>query len=79
MDLKPFYDYLLIKGYKEETSRNRYLNVLYFLDFIKKEPLEITAQDVYFYYDYLKQKTAQRKHQKPLKHSSILHHIRSID
>ncbi len=79
MDLKPFYDYLLIKGYKEETSRNRYLNVLYFLDFIKKEPSEITAQDVYFYYDYLKQKTAQRKHQKPLKHSSILHHIRSIE
>lgn len=77
--LKQFYDYLLIKGYQEETSRNRYLNVHYFLSFTKKDFLQITEEDVKAYYDYLKQRPNKVKGKGTLKHTSVLHHIRSIE
>lgn len=77
--LKQFYDYLLIKGYKAETSRNRYLNVHYFLSFTKKDFLQITEEDVKIYYDYLKQRPNKVKGKGILKHTSVLHHVRSIE
>lgn len=77
--LKQFYDYLLIKGYQEETSRNRYLNVHYFFSFTKKDFLQITEEDVKTYYDYLKQRPNKVKGKGTLKHTSVLHHIRSIE
>ncbi len=77
--LKQFYDYLLIKGYKAETSRNRYLNVHYFLSFTKKDFLQINEEDVKTYYDYLKQRPNKIKGKGTLKNTSVLHHIRSIE
>lgn len=77
--LKQFYDYLLIKGYQQDTSRNRYMNVGAFLAFSKKDFLQITEVDVKNYYDYLKERPNKIKGTGTLKHSSVLHHIRSIE
>ncbi|WP_413514166.1 tyrosine-type recombinase/integrase [Myroides odoratus] len=77
--LKQFYDYLVIKGYQEETSRNRYWNVCHFLGFIKKDFLQVTEADVKQYYAYLKHRPNKIKGQGILKDSSIQHHMRCIE
>lgn len=77
--LKQFYDYLVIKGYQEETSRNRYLNVCHFLGFIQKDFLQITEADVKQYYVYLQHRPNKIKGTGILKGSSIQHHLRCIE
>ena len=77
--LKQYYDYLVIKGYQEETSRNRYWNVCHFIGFIQKDFMEVTQSDVKAYYAYLQSRPNKIKGRGKLKSSSILHHIRSIE
>ena len=55
--LRDYYNYLLVKGYREETARKRYLDIKEFLQFTQKNYKEITETEVYKYYHYLQQRT----------------------
>lgn len=54
--LKDYYNYLLVKGYREETARKRYLDVKEFLQFTGKNYREITETEVLKYYHFLQQR-----------------------
>jgi len=54
---RDYYNYLLIKGYREETARKRYNDVREFLQFTGKNYKEITETEVLKYYHYLQQRT----------------------
>lgn len=77
--LKDYYNYLLIKGYIEETSKKRYNDVREFLEFTGKDFRKVTEQDVLKYYEFLKQRPNKIKKGKTLKPNSILHFIRAIE
>ncbi|WP_370901504.1 tyrosine-type recombinase/integrase [Chryseobacterium gossypii] len=77
--LKDYYNYLLIKGYIEETARKRYNDVREFLEFADKNYKEIKEKDVLKYYEFLKQRPNKIKKGKTLKPNSILHFIRAIE
>lgn len=51
--LKNYYNYLLVKGYREETARKRYLDIKEFLQFTGKDYKEITEIEVQKYCHYL--------------------------
>ncbi len=55
--LKNYYNYLLVKGYREETARKRYLDIRGFLEFSGKDYREITESEILKYYHYLQQRT----------------------
>lgn len=77
--LRDYYNYLLIKGYVEETARKRYNDVREFLEFAGKNYKEIKEKDVLKYYEFLKQRPNKTKKGKTLKPNSILHFIRAIE
>lgn len=54
--LKDYYNYLLIKGYIEETARKRYNDVREFLEFADKDFRKINEKDILKYYEYLEQR-----------------------
>lgn len=54
---REYYNYLIIKGYVEETARKRYLDIKEFLEFADKDFSKITEQDVLKYYEFLQQRT----------------------
>lgn len=76
--LRDYYNYLLIKGYIEETAKKRYLDVREFLEFTNKDFRKITESDVLKYYEFLKQRPNKIKKGRTLKPNSILHFIRAI-
>ncbi len=76
--LRDYYNYLLIKGYVEETAKKRYLDVREFLEFTNKDFRKITESDVLKYYEFLKQRPNKIKKGRTLKPNSILHFIRAI-
>lgn len=55
--LKNYYNYLLVKGYREATARKRYLDTKEFLQFIQKNYKEITETEIQNYYHFLQQRT----------------------
>lgn len=76
--LRDYYNYLLIKGYVEETAKKRYLDVREFLEFADKNYKEIKEKDVLKYYEFLRQRPNKIKKGRTLKPNSILHFIRAI-
>jgi integrase/recombinase XerD len=54
--LKNYLNYLIIKGYNEETSHTRTGQVKQFLDFIKLPFEQINEEHINQYYYYLKQR-----------------------
>lgn len=77
--LRDYYNYLLIKGYVEETARKRYNDVREFLEFADKNYKEIKEKDVLKYYEFLKRRPNKIKKGRTLKPNSILHFIRAIE
>jgi integrase/recombinase XerD len=76
--LKDYYNYLLIKGYIEETSRKRYHDVKEFLEITGKNIENITEADIYNYYE--KEKIRNNKNTgKPINIKTIFHQIRAIE
>lgn len=76
--LKDYYNYLLIKGYRESTARKRYNDVREFLEFIGKDFRKIIEQDVLKYYEFLKQRPNKITGTGTLKPNTILQNILSI-
>ena len=76
--LKDYYNYLLIKGYIEETARKRYNDVKEFLEFADKNYKEIKEKEVLKYYEFLKQRPNKITKTGTLKPNTIIHHILSI-
>lgn len=69
--LKDYYNYLLIKGYREETARKRYLDIKEFLRFTGKNFREVTETEVLQYYHHLQNRTNKVKGTGTLKFKSI--------
>lgn len=76
--LKNYYNYLLIKGYIEETARKRYNDIREFLEFADKNYNEIKEKDVLKYYEYLKQRPNKITRTGTLKSNTIIQNILSI-
>lgn len=76
--LKDYYNYLLIKGYIEETARKRYNDVREFLEFTNKDFRKINEKDILKYYEYLKQRPNKITGTGTLKPNTILQNILSI-
>lgn len=76
--VKDYYNYLLIKGYIEETARKRYNDVREFLEFTDKDFRKIIEKDVLKYYEFLKQRPNKITGTGTLKPNTIIHHILSI-
>lgn len=76
--LKDYYNYLLIKGYIEETARKRYNDVREFLEFTNKDFRKIIEQDVLKYYEFLQQRPNKITGKGTLKPNTIIQNILSI-
>ncbi len=76
--LKDYYNYLLIKGYIEETARKRYNDIREFLEFTGKDFRKIIEQDVLKYYEFLKQRPNKITGKGTLKPNTIIQNILSI-
>ena len=76
--LKDYYNYLLIKGYIEETARKRYNDVREFLEFTGKDFRKVTEQDVLKYYEFLKHRPNKITGTGTLKPNTIIQNILSI-
>ena len=76
--LKDYYNYLLIKGYIEETARKRYNDVKEFLEFADKNYKEIKEKEVLKYYEFLKQRPNKITGTGTLKPNTIIQNILSI-
>lgn len=75
---RDYYNYLLIKGYIEETARKRYNDVREFLEFAEKDFRKIVERDVLKYYEFLKQRPNKITGTGTLKPNTILQNILSI-
>lgn len=75
---RDYYNYLLIKGYIEETAKKRYNDVREFLEFIGKDFRKINEKDVLKYYEFLKQRPNKITGTGTLKPNTILQNILSI-
>lgn len=76
--LKDYYNYLLIKGYIEETARKRYNDIREFLEFTNKDFRKIIEKDVLKYYAFLKQRPNKITGTGTLKPHTIIQNILSI-
>lgn len=77
--VKEYLNYLLIKGYSEETSRKRYCDVKEFLEFTKLEISKITSLEIIKYHQFLQQRPNKITGKNKIKPNTILHHIRAIE
>ncbi|POS00647.1 integrase/recombinase XerD [Flavobacterium croceum DSM 17960] len=77
--LKNYLNYLIIKGYNEETSHNRTGQVKEFLDFIKLSFEQINEEHINQYYYYLKQRPNKKYKEKTISINTVIHHIRAIE
>jgi integrase/recombinase XerD len=82
--LKDYYNYLLIKGYIEETARKRHNDIKEFLEFTGKDfrnsstSLRVTEKEVLKYYEFLQQRPNKITGTGTLKPNTILQNILSI-
>jgi len=76
--LKDYYNYLLIKGYIEETTRKRYNDVREFLEFAGKDFRKIAEKDLLKYYEFLKQRPNKITGTGTLKPNTIIQNIIAI-
>ena len=74
--LKNYLNYLIIKGYNEETSHTRTGQVREFLDFTKLSFEQINEEHINQYYYYLKQRPNKLKPKKTISINTVIHHIR---
>ena len=77
--LKNYLNYLIIKGYNEETSHTRTGQVKEFLDFIKLSFEQINEEHINQYYYYLKQRPNKKYKEKTISINTVIHHIRAIE
>ena len=77
--LKNYLNYLIIKGYNEETSHTRTGQVKEFLDFIKLSFEQINEEHINHYYYYLKQRPNKKYKEKTISLNTVIHHIRAIE
>lgn len=75
---RDYYNYLLIKGYIEETAKKRYNDVREFLEFTDKDFRKIIEKDVLKYYEFLKQRPNKITGTGTLKPNTIIQNILSI-
>ena len=77
--LKEYLNYLIIKGYNEETSHTRTGQVKDFFDFIKLSFEQIKEEHINHYYYYLKQRPNKKYKEKTISLNTVIHHIRAIE
>jgi integrase/recombinase XerD len=77
--LKNYLNYLIIKGYNQETSHTRTGQVREFLDFIKLPFQQINQEHINQYYYYIKQRPNKKYKEKTISINTVTHHIRAIE
>jgi integrase/recombinase XerD len=76
--LKNYLNYLIIKGYSEETSIHRTRQIKDFLEHHHKEITQITSSDIIRYSRYLKDRP-NKVNGNAIKITTVFHHIRAIE